>query len=224
MIDIRRHPWGTILGPLDAAISIVVATGQHGDEYFGMIAGTAIHDMLLAWVRGQDYRVAGPSGRETIPRQDLAGVRLMLIQGLNEPGLRTGSRYYRDPETGDLADLNRCWPRGREVVARAWDAISSLPGRIYVVDVHSTWEDRTHDHVPDTHVFAHASCGSLVRAAAPGMHIEPTPDEERGTLEREAVRAGHWAITLELGHETFPGLVGLRFFAALCAEILGGRS
>jgi len=157
--------------------------------------------------------------------QGLEKVRMLFAPGLNSTGLQRGSRYYNIPfdhHTGTgspLIDLNRQWKPGAQhsVTQPVWKAIEELPGRVYVVDVHSQAASET---------FAYISEKSrvLLQQAIPDLFVKSVPldsEEYSSTLQGAAEAAGHWAITLEMSSkEPDPECFGAVFIRSLIKKIM----
>lgn len=220
-------------GPEDAPISIVLVCGQHGDEYAGQRAGVAIMNYLQLQSMRRGYQIN--SGGERAKLSFIPGmnqVRMLFAPGLNGPGLQIGSRNYGAPVSHSVGlmmgpesvNLNRCWPDRHSVTEAVWREIQKLPGKVYVIDVHSTWKDHDGDGTPDTHVYGLSGSEDLVRRADPDMLIVPSEvslADEASSLQGAAIEAGHWSTTLEIGRdESRPDHIGIYFIEKLMREIM----
>ncbi len=156
---------------------LLVTAGIHGDELNGI-------DVV--------HRLAA------IDPAVLAGT-LVMVPGLNTPGLLQGTREFTPNDSRGSANLNREMPGedGGNGVAnyagRLWSRLMR-PNADEAVDLHT--QSRGTAYV----MYAFASsprARAMAELMAPDI-IKLDPGE-KGTVENEMVRAGVPAITLELG-------------------------
>lgn len=218
-------PWGFTFGPMDASISIVIVSGQHGDELTGHKVGLKIMEMLGRSAHCQSIQLLGPNGLEKFGPIDLSGIRVMCVPGLNMSGLAFGNLYLNQAADqtvkgmymGEPINLNRCWPDRHALVRPVWEAIGVLPGRVHVIDVHGSYMGK---HF----VYATENCVPQIKQADPELEIKPSgvvaPEEEETTLEGAAVKTGFWACTVEVGEDTAHApLFWCRFIASLIGTV-----
>jgi hypothetical protein len=151
---------------------LLVTAGIHGDE----LNGIAVIHRLAA----------------TVDPKALAGT-LVLVPGLNTPGLLASSREFPDG-----SNLNRVMPGGdggaaQRYAKRLWAGLL-LPNADAAVDLHT--QSRGTAYV----IYAFASTPRTRRMATlVGPDILKMDPGEKGTVENELTRAGVPAITFELG-------------------------
>jgi len=168
---------------------LLVTAGIHGDE----LNGIAVIHQLAA----------------TIDPAALAGT-LVLVPGLNTPGLLAGTREFPDG-----SNLNRLMPGAETGAAaryakRLWTGLLR-PNADAAVDLHT--QSRGTAYV----MYAFASTPRTRRMATlVGPDILKMDPGEKGTVENELTRAGVPAITFELGRpEVFDAASVLRGVAGL---------
>jgi predicted deacylase len=222
-----------IFHSLNPAWSIAIVTGQHGDEYAGLEAGAKMIEYVRASLAGRSMFLRDGQARRLLrPPLDLSGVTVLAAPAVNTSGIRHGTRWY-DPApeqrfTRDTAgpyegiDLNRCWPE-HPVLAPIWEAILGLPRPIVVLDVHSTWRDRTGDGRPDSHVYVTGRSRAWVEPLLAGWLLVDEPGSIRssgGPIEEVANRMGMYGVTVELDEDE--GAPGIKACDLLRRLILAG--
>ena len=168
---------------------LLLTAGIHGDELTGI-------DVI--------HRLA------SIDPATLAGT-LVMVPGLNTPGLLQSARQWTPDDTREAPNLNREMPgvdggRGVEDYAgRLWSRLLR-PNADQAVDLHTQSRGTAYPmyafaSTPRARVMAELMAPDIIKLDAAG---------EKGTIENEMVRAGVPAITLELGKpEIFDtGMVG----------------
>lgn len=216
------HPHGLVLADPAPRMSVAIVTGQHGDEFAGLEAGSKMIDYVVATHRGAHLTLRdGRGGRRRLAPLPLQGVTVLAAPLYTIAGHLWGQRRAgEEPAVGREvdrlyrpmgADLNRTWPRG-EIVAPVWDAIQSLPGPVIVLDVHSTYKDRVgRDGVPDSHLYVTGRSRAWLEPLVPDWLIIDQPAEigaDGGPLEDVANAAGHLGVTIEISEDDgAPGLL-----------------
>ncbi|MBC7506673.1 MAG: succinylglutamate desuccinylase/aspartoacylase family protein [Sandarakinorhabdus sp.] len=156
---------------------LLVTAGIHGDELNGI-------DVI--------HRLA------SIDPATMAGT-LVMVPGLNTPGLLQSTREWTPDDSRSAANLNREMPGtdgGRGVAdyaGRLWTRLMR-PNADQAVDLHTQSRGTAYP------MYAFASTPrTLVMAELMAPDIIKLDQGEKGTVENEMVRAGVPAITLELG-------------------------
>lgn len=169
------QPWQVPVIVLRGARSgprLLVTAGFHGDE----LNGIAVIHRLAA----------------KLDPQTMAGT-LVLVPGLNTPGLLAGTRTFPDG-----SNLNRLMPgadtgAADRYAARLWTGLLR-PNADAAVDLHT--QSRGTAYV----IYAFASTPRTRRMAElVGPDILKMDPGDKGTVENELTRAGVPAITFELG-------------------------
>lgn len=156
---------------------LLVTAAIHGDELNGI-------DLVHQLARTDPAVLAGT---------------LVLVPGLNTPGLLQGTREWTPNDSRASANLNRVMPgedggRGIDDYAgRLWSRVLR-PNADQAVDLHTQSRGTAYP------MYAFASTPrARVMAALMAPDIIKLDQGEKGTVENELVRAGVPAITLELG-------------------------
>ena len=161
---------------------LLLTAGIHGDELNGI-------DVI--------HKLAG-----TIDPAVLSGT-LVMVPGLNTPGLLQGTREWTPNDSRSSPNLNRVMP-GEDGAANGSGGIDDYAGRLWsrlmrpnadqAVDLHT--QSRGTAYV----LYAFASTPrARVMAELMAPDIIKLDQGEKGTVENEMERAGVPAITLELG-------------------------
>ncbi len=219
--------------PENAKLSIVVATGQHGNEFKGLEAGAGAIQLLSKSLQGNDhwaFHPKHPNGAKVKRIKNLEEIGILCLPMLNSEGISKGSRYFED-DNGHIKDMNRLHGlRKTELTQLISDAIDHMPGKIVLVDYHDTHIDRDEFTGPDTHVFQNKG-QELMKKILANMPdekelrnmpiINPISDsgmkldDFRTTLQGATEEKGHWATTLEIGRlEGNANYIGAAFIKA----------
>lgn len=172
---------------------LLVTAGIHGDELSGI-------DVI--------HRLA------SLDPQAMAGT-LVMVPGLNTPGLLQGTREWTPDDSRSAPNLNREMPgveggRGVEDYAgRLWTRLLR-PNADQAVDLHTQSRGTAYP------LYAFASTPrAIVMAELMAPDIIKLDPGEKGTVENEMVRTGVPAITLELGRPEV-------FDSAMVGRAVGG--
>lgn len=157
---------------------LLLTAGIHGDELNGI---DVIHKLAAS---------IDPAG--------LSGT-LVMVPGLNTPGLLQGTREWTPNDSRGSANLNRVMPGEDggagvdDYAGRLWSRLMR-PNADQAIDLHT--QSRGTAYV----LYAFASTPrARVMAELMAPDVIKLDQGEKGTLEDELVRAGVPAITLELG-------------------------
>lgn len=234
---VQQLPFGTLFSAPDPVLSLVIVTGQHGDEYAGLEAGAKAIEYVRASLGGHVLTVYNRPGRVSFAPLALDDVTILAVPALNLDGIRHGTRHWNCPEAGRFTrdtqrqglygtgtDLNRSWPE-HEVVAPVWAAIQALPGPVVVLDFHSSYQDRWgSDGIADHFLFATGrSRAWLETLPVVGktwkIRDEPASTRNGGPLEDVANAHGYYGVTIELAEDDgVPGVLGCELLAAILAQ------
>ena len=173
---------------------LLVTAGIHGDELSGI-------DVI--------HRLA------SLDPATMAGT-LVMVPGLNTPGLLQGTREWTPDDSRSAPNLNREMPgieggRGVEDYAgRLWTRLLR-PNADQAVDLHTQSRGTAYPlyafaSTPRAIVMAELMAPDIIKLDATG---------EKGAVENEMVRAGVPAITLELGRPEI-------FDSAMVGRAVGG--
>lgn len=215
--------------PENAKLSIVVATGQHGNEFKGLEAGAGAIQLLNKSLQGSDhwaFHPKHPNGAKVERIEGLEEVGILCLPMLNPEGISKGSRYFED-ENGHIKDMNRLHGlRKTELTQLISDAIDHMPGKVVLIDYHDTHIDRDELTGPDTHVFQNKGQELMeeILANMPEEKLRKMPiinpisnsgmklDDFRTTLQGATEEKEHWATTLEIGRlEGHANYIGAAF-------------